>query len=117
MALCWKRNWRRLTQCARARQPGRWTAPHAQCCRKGLQSGPGLHTPPHYQVTVSGWRFTNRRASANATKRSSRPAWQSTIEPGVYLEGFGGIRIEDTVVVTERGCEILTPTSKELYII
>jgi Xaa-Pro aminopeptidase len=40
-----------------------------------------------------------------------------TIEPGVYLEGFGGIRIEDTVVVTEKGCEILTPTSKDLRVI
>jgi Xaa-Pro aminopeptidase len=40
-----------------------------------------------------------------------------TIEPGVYLEGFGGIRIEDTVVVTPAGCEVLTPTSKELRVI
>ncbi len=37
-----------------------------------------------------------------------------TIEPGVYLEGWGGIRIEDTVLVTETGCEILTPTPKDL---
>ena len=40
-----------------------------------------------------------------------------TIEPGVYLEDFGGIRIEDTVVVTANGCEILTPTGKELRVI
>jgi Xaa-Pro aminopeptidase len=40
-----------------------------------------------------------------------------TIEPGVYMEGFGGIRIEDTVVVTKNGCEILTPTPKTLAIV
>jgi Xaa-Pro aminopeptidase len=40
-----------------------------------------------------------------------------TIEPGVYIEDFGGIRIEDTVVVTETGCRILTPTPKELRVI
>ena len=40
-----------------------------------------------------------------------------TIEPGVYLERFGGIRIEDTVVVTQNGCEVLTPTGKELRVV
>jgi Xaa-Pro aminopeptidase len=45
------------------------------------------------------------------------PGMAITIEPGVYQEGIGGIRIEDTVVVTSQGCEILTPTSKELALL
>lgn len=45
------------------------------------------------------------------------PGMTITIEPGVYMEGEGGIRIEDTVLVTETGCEILTPTKKEFLAI
>ena len=37
-----------------------------------------------------------------------------TIEPGIYVAGSGGIRIEDMVVVTAGGCEVLTASSKEL---
>ena len=37
-----------------------------------------------------------------------------TVEPGVYLAGWGGVRIEDLVVVTDSGCRIISRTAKDL---
>jgi Xaa-Pro dipeptidase len=40
-----------------------------------------------------------------------------TIEPGIYVEGLGGVRIEDDVVLTEDGCRSLTTFERDLLII
>lgn len=45
------------------------------------------------------------------------PGMTFTIEPGIYLPGVGGVRIEDDVLVTETGVEVLTAYPKELQIV
>jgi len=40
-----------------------------------------------------------------------------TVEPGIYRPGFGGVRIEDMIVVRPNGCEVLTQLDKNLITI
>jgi Xaa-Pro aminopeptidase len=67
----------------------------------GLGHGVGLevHELPVMRPTAEG---------------SLEPANVVTVEPGVYLAGQGGVRIEDLVIVTENAAEVLTPFTKEL---
>jgi len=46
-----------------------------------------------------------------------QPGMAMTVEPGIYLSNWGGVRIEDLVLVTGSSCEILSRSSKELIVL
>ena len=56
------------------------------------------------------------RLAVGQTQRLE-PGMVVTIEPGAYVPGKWGVRIEDVIVVTGSGCEVLTPTEKDLIVI
>lgn len=79
-------------------------AGYGDCFGHGLGHGFGLdiHEPP----------------TANARSGDVfQPGMTITIEPGIYIEGLGGVRIEDCCIVTQQGHENLTSAPKQLLII
>lgn len=57
------------------------------------------------------------RISRHAGDARLEPGMVCTIEPGVYIEGLGGARLEDDVLVTDTGREILTDAPRDLVIL
>ncbi len=45
---------------------------------------------------------------SSTSKRVLLPGMVFTVEPGIYIPGWGGLRVEDMVLVTKNGCEVLT---------
>ncbi len=56
-----------------------------------------------------------RMSAASSDVIEEGQVW--TVEPGVYIEGFGGVRIEDDVLVTSDGVEVLTKSPKGLLVL
>jgi Xaa-Pro aminopeptidase len=69
----------------------------------GHATGHGVGLAVHEGPTLSG-----------QSKGNLEPGMVVTVEPGVYIPGWGGVRIEDMVLVTERGHTVLSTLSREL---
>ncbi len=55
--------------------------------------------------------------SVRTEKLILKPGMVFTVEPGIYLENWGGVRVEEDILVTETGCEILTHLPNELEVL
>ena len=83
--------------------------------------------PPAHHRRRLGRRVHPRHRPRRRARSSTKPRWVNatstdrivagvvvTVEPGVYRGALGGVRVEDTVLVTSDGCRPLTKTPKDL---
>lgn len=105
------------TQCIEKLKPGvscmeidEWT--HQFIENKGYGSYFGHGTGHAIGLDIHEEPFFSKKSTSILA-----PGMIMTIEPGIYIPGSGGVRIEDDVLITENGYEILTHSPKELLIL
>jgi Xaa-Pro aminopeptidase len=94
-------------------KPGVCAAEVDEAARKILRRAGLGHQFTHSTGHGVGLEIHESPRIAASQKEILEPGMVITIEPGVYFPGKWGIRIEDMVAVTDNGCEVLTPTSKD----
>ena len=97
-----------------AAKPGKTAAEVDQAARQVLRRAKLDSFFTHSTGHGVGLEIHEPPRLGKAQEERLEPGMVITIEPGIYLPGQGGIRIEDMVVVTASGCEVLTPVTKEL---
>jgi Xaa-Pro aminopeptidase len=55
--------------------------------------------------------------SKYAEEQTLEPGMVFSIEPGIYVSGWGGVRVEDTVVLTDNGVRVLTASHKRFALL
>ena len=116
MRPCCARTTMRWLRSNRGSRVSRSTRPRAECSTGhgmgeafGHGTGHGLGIEVHEDP-----RIVRRRPDADGRDEAVSPGMVFTIEPGAYFPGWGGVRIEDDVLVTETGVELLTDVPTDL---